>query len=160
MSGDHVRTGAARLLATPVQFLKGVGPERAKLLERLGLKTSGDVLFFFPRDYQDMSQVQTLDQLQDGTTVSIAGTVEEIDIRNSGPGKSVLGVLIRQGQGYLRALWFNQPHMQKRLATGQQVLLSGPVQYVGLRWEMVHPRVQSIDRALGPREAKSCRCIR
>ena len=39
-----------QLLATPVQFLKGVGPQRAELLERLGLHTARDVLFFFPRD--------------------------------------------------------------------------------------------------------------
>ena len=45
----------AQLLATPVQFLKGVGPARAELLERLGLHTVRDVLFFFPRDYQDLS---------------------------------------------------------------------------------------------------------
>jgi ATP-dependent DNA helicase RecG len=42
-------------LTTPVQFLKGVGPERAELLRRLGLRHARDVLFCFPRDYEDMS---------------------------------------------------------------------------------------------------------
>ena len=56
----------AQLLATPVQFLKGVGPARAELLERLGLHTVRDVLFFFPRDYQDLSDQRDVDQLEEG----------------------------------------------------------------------------------------------
>ncbi len=47
---------AAQLLATPVQYLKGVGPARAELLDRLGLHALRDLLFFFPRDYQDISE--------------------------------------------------------------------------------------------------------
>ena len=133
-------------LSTPVQFLKGVGPERAKLLDRLGLRSARDVLFFFPRDYHDVSEVRGLDQLVEGDTVSVIGTVEETDVRNSGLGKSVIGALIRQGNDYLRAVWFNQPHMQRRLITGQQVMLSGQARRAGLRWEMVHPRVQSIEK--------------
>ena len=146
MTDDRAPSSSAELLSTPVQFLKGVGPDRAARLNRLGLKTACDLLFFFPRDYQDMTHVRSLDQLVDGETVSMAGTIEEIDVRNGGPGKSVLGALIRQGQGYLRAVWFNQPHVQRQLANGQHVLLSGQVRYRGLRWEMVHPRVQTIDR--------------
>jgi ATP-dependent DNA helicase RecG len=113
----------------------------------MGLETASDVLFFFPRDYQDLTHVRSLDQLADGETISIAGTVEEIDVRNSGPGKSVLGALVRSGSGYLRAVWFNQPYMQRQLAPGQPVLLSGQVRNSGLRWEMVQPRVQTVDRA-------------
>ena len=41
-------------LATPVEFVKGVGPARAELLERLGLRTAAHLLFHFPRDYQDL----------------------------------------------------------------------------------------------------------
>ena len=55
---------ASELLATPVQFLKGVGPQRAELLERLELRFARDVLFFFPRDYQDMSQLRAIAELR------------------------------------------------------------------------------------------------
>ncbi len=56
LSGNLANKSAAELLATPVQFLKGVGPDRAKLMERLGLRTAADVLFNFPRDYQDLTR--------------------------------------------------------------------------------------------------------
>jgi ATP-dependent DNA helicase RecG len=50
----------AQLLATPVQYLKGVGPERVELMHKLGLKTAADVLFFFPRDYQDFTSGRSI----------------------------------------------------------------------------------------------------
>ena len=55
---------SAQRLATPVQFLPGVGPARGKLLQRLGLNYARDVLFFFPRDYQDMSALRSIDSLE------------------------------------------------------------------------------------------------
>ena len=55
---------AAEVLATPVQYIKGAGPQRAELLARLGLHTACDVVFSFPRDYQDLTELR-LPQLSD-----------------------------------------------------------------------------------------------
>lgn len=132
----------AEQLLTPVQYLKGVGPQRAELLERLGLRRAVDLLFFFPRGYQDMSELRAIPQLEENVPVSVCGTVEEIDDRNTGTGRSMLGVLIRQETQFLRSLWFNQPHMRQKFNVGQRVLLSGKPRLNGLRWEMTHPRVE------------------
>jgi ATP-dependent DNA helicase RecG len=138
-SSDNVPTEG---LATPVQFLKGVGPQRADLLRRLSLQTARDVMFCFPRDYQDTSDLRPVAQLEEDKLLSVRGVVEELDLRNTSSGGSMLGVLIRDGEHFLRALWFNQPHMKKRLPTGTDVLLSGQAKLRGGRWEMTHPRVQ------------------
>ncbi len=132
----------AELLATPVQYLKGVGPVRAELLERLGLRTAQEVLFFFPRDYQDMSELRSISDLDENASVSICGVVEETDLRDTGSGRSLLGVLVREGNYYLRALWFNQPYMRQRFPVGRRLLLSGTAKLNGGRWEMVHPKVE------------------
>jgi ATP-dependent DNA helicase RecG len=132
----------AQTLATPVQFLKGVGPPRAELLAKLDLHYAADVLFFFPRAYQDMSELRDIGQLEERKPASVAGVVEEVDLRNTGPGKSLLGVLVKQGTQFLRCLWFNQPWMRDKLAVGRRVLVSGEPKREGLRWEMVHPRVE------------------
>lgn len=138
-------------LATPVQYLKGVGPDRAVLLEKLNLRTARDVLFFFPRDYEDMSQVCDIANLQEGESVSVCATVEEVELRNTGVGRSLLGVLLRQGNQYLRALWFNQPHMREKFHTGQRVLVAGESKLNALRWEMTHPKVEFLgDNELPP----------
>src|SRR6266404_6812773 len=104
-------------LATPVTYIKGVGPARGELLERLGLFTARDVLFFFPRDYQDLTDMRSIADLEEDKLLSVRGVVEEVELRSTGVGRSMLGVLIRQDRLYLRALWFNQPFMRDRKST-------------------------------------------
>ncbi len=131
----------AEQLATPVQFVKGVGPHRAELLHRLGLYYAKDLLFLFPRDYEDLTDRRKIADLEEGKLQSVLGTVEDVDLRNTGTGRCVLGVLVRDGSGYLRGVWFNQPYMRDRFSFGQRVMLSGKPKMEGLAWEMVHPRV-------------------
>src|SRR5262245_29818487 len=134
----------AEQLATPVQYLKGVGPQRAELLAKLDLHYTADVLFFFPRAYQDMSELRDVGQLEEGKLASVVGVIEEVDLRNTGPGKSLLGMLLRQGTKYLRCLWFNQPWMRERLVEGRRIMVSGEPALEGMRWEMKHPRVEPL----------------
>lgn len=129
-------------LFAPVEDLSGVGKQRAELLHRLGLKTVCDVLFFFPRDYRDMSDLRTVETLQENVPASVCGVVEEVELRPTGIGRSVLGVLVRQGTQYLRAVWFNQPFVREKIPVGRRVLLSGTPRRRGLRWEMAHPTVE------------------
>ena len=131
---------SAELLATPVQFLKGVGPHRAEMLNRLGLRTARDVLFFLPRDYEDLTNESGIAGLKEGELQTVRGVIEEIELRNTGTGRSVLGVLVRAADGHIRAVWFNQPSMRERFSHGQRVILSGKPKLSGLFWEMIHPR--------------------
>jgi ATP-dependent DNA helicase RecG len=135
---------AAELLATPVQFLKGVGPHRADLFRRLGLATVRDVLFYFPRDYQDFSDQREVDQLVEDKLQSVRGVVDDIELRGTSAGRSVLGVLVRCQTGHVRAVWFNQPFMREKFSFGQRVMLSGKPKYQGLVWQMSHPRVETL----------------
>ena len=144
MSETWERT-AAEVLATPVQFLKGVGPPRAELFAKLGVFAARDLVFFFPRDYQDLTDVRSVPELEEGVPLSVRGVVEEIDQRSSQPGRSILGVLVRQDRWYLRAIWFNQPFMRDKFERGQHVLLFGKPKYAGGRWEMSHPRVEWLE---------------
>src|SRR3954447_22014422 len=132
----------AEQLATPAQFLKGVGPPRAELLAKIDLYYAADVLFFFPRAYQDMSELRGIEQLEEGKLASVVGVIDEVDLRNTGPGKSLLGMLLKQGTSYLRCLWFNQPWMREKLVEGRRILVSGEPRLQGLRWEMTHPRIE------------------
>jgi ATP-dependent DNA helicase RecG len=137
----------AELLATPVEFVRGVGPQRAELLARLDLHTAADLIFLFPRDYQDLSDRREISELEEDQIQTVRGEVVEIDARSSGFGKSVVGVLIRQGHDHLRAIWFNQPFMREKFREGQHVLVSAKPRLRGGRWEMPHPKVTWLDGA-------------
>ena len=71
----------AQDLATPVQFLKGVGPQRAALLERLGLHVARALLLFFPRSYQDLSAFRPLPWLPDDRPVASPRTLAGVPRR-------------------------------------------------------------------------------
>lgn len=137
----------AEVLSTPVEFVRGVGPQRAELLARLGVRTAGDLIFLFPRDYEDLTDCRSIGDLDEDHVQTIRGEVVEVDARSSGFGKSIVGVLVKQGSEYLRAMWFNQPFMREKFREGQQVLLSGTPRFRGGRWQMPHPRVTWLDGA-------------
>lgn len=137
---DHGKSAAERL-ATHVQYLKGVGPRRAEMLERLSLRTVADVLFFFPRDYEDHTDRRQVADLEEGALQSVRGVVEEVELRDTAPGRNMLGMLVRVGDDHLRAVWFNQPFLFSQYRRGQEVLVSGKPKQRGLMWQMVHPRV-------------------
>ena len=132
-------------LTQPLQFLSGIGPHRAALLEKLGLRTAADLLFFFPRTYDDFTQLDSIETLESDQAANVMGVVADIDQSISGNGKHILYILIRQGNQFLRALWFNQSFMLKKFQAGQRVLFRGKVKLVGGRFQMSHPAVIWLD---------------
>lgn len=132
-------------LSTPIQFLKGGGPERALRLAKLGLTTLKDLLFYFPRDYEDLTDLRTIDKFEEGVTVSTRAVVEEIDMRDRPGGGCIIGMLLKQDSNYLRAVWFNQPFIKDRFRLGQTLLLAGKPRLKGRWWEMAHPQARAVE---------------
>ncbi len=127
-------------LKQPVQYLKGVGPQRAELLQRLGLFRAADLLFNFPRDYQDISDVRSLDQLEEGKLQSITGKIEEWKTKDSRRGP-ITTLYVEAEGGFVQAVWFNMPFVQRGFAQGRRVLLSGKPKYDPPYWIMMHPKI-------------------
>ena len=91
------------VLATPLQFLKGVGPRRAADLERGGLVTVEDLLYRFPIRYEDRSRLQPIASLKPGQTASIAGRVLACGLRSTRrPGFKIFEAAVDDGSGSLR----------------------------------------------------------
>lgn len=132
-------------LTQPVQFLRGVGPRRAEILEKLNLRTAADILFFFPRKYQDFTKLANVDELVDGELASIVGIVDDMDHSTGGSGRHVLYLLVRQENSFIRAVWFNQPFLVNKFRVGQKIMLQGKVKLVGDRFQMTHPKTTWID---------------
>ena len=144
MSSKQDNLAAGLQPNTPVQFIPGVGPQRVKLFQKLGLQIARDVLFHFPREYEDMSQLRKVEQFEENVPLSVCGDIKEVDLRHTGAGRTVLGVLVQQEGRYVRALWFNQPYMRDRFSQGQRVVLSGKAKLNSGHWEMAHPRVETL----------------
>jgi ATP-dependent DNA helicase RecG len=134
-------------LNAPVTVLPGVGPKHGETLKKLGLETLEDMLYFFPRRYDDYSQLKTINRLEYGEQVTVIGTVQSANTRKVRNGKiNITEGIISDGTGNLRATWFNQPWMTKKLRPGVQVVLSGKTeQYLG-RISMNNPEVEQIEQ--------------
>jgi ATP-dependent DNA helicase RecG len=90
MTESHTQT----TLATPAQYLPGVGLMRAGRLAKIGLRTAGDLLFCFPRDYEFPAPPSRIDQLREGQSASLVGTIVDAEIVSRTPGRSVFGAVI------------------------------------------------------------------
>lgn len=136
-------------MRTDIQFVPGVGRQRAALFRRLGINTAGQLLFFFPRAYEYPNPWSEIGQLREGVAAALVGEITEVDLSSRSAGKSVLGALVENETGAVRLLFFNQPYRMKTLTRGSRVIVSGVPRVAGLRMEFVHPTVT----ALGPDEA-------
>ena len=136
-------------LATPLQFLPGVGPDRAKKLSKLGLRNVRDLVFLFPRDYELPAPPSSVTQLREGVPASLVGTITDAEIVSRTPGKSVFGAIVENESGAVRILYFNQPFRAEQLTFDRQVMISGEPKLNGLRWEFVHPKVTFLDESSG-----------
>ena len=134
-------------LNAPVTVLPGVGPRHGQTLNRLGLETLEDMLYYFPRRYDDYSQLITINHLQYGEQVTVIGTVQSVTNRKIRNGRvSLTEGVISDGTGNLQVTWFNQPWIAKKLRNGVQVVLSGKIdQYLG-RLTMNSPELEQIDQ--------------
>ena len=119
-------------LAQSVVGIKGVGPKMAEKLRKLGAVTILDLLYLFPRRYDDYTLMKPISKLQSGEQVTIIGTIWQTKAKRSRNNKVIVQSVIRDGTGSIQATWFNQPWIVKQLPAGMQIVLSGKVeQFLG-----------------------------
>jgi len=120
-------------LSAELTVLQGVGPKHAETLTNLGMKTLGDMLYYFPRRYEDYSQLKPIKALFYGDVVTVLGSIQSVHTRPIRGGKmSIIEVVISDGTGSLRISYFNQPWLANRFKQGDAISVSGKVdQYLG-----------------------------
>ncbi|MCB0007132.1 MAG: ATP-dependent DNA helicase RecG [Anaerolineales bacterium] len=119
-------------LTRPVQEVKGVGDQTATKLAKLGAETIRDLLYLFPRRYDDYSTMKPIHRLEIGEQVTIIGTVWEVRARRTRTGQPMVQAVINDGSGSITVTWYNQPWLAQKLNSGSQIALSGKVeQFLG-----------------------------
>src|SRR5947209_6455286 len=125
---------SATPLETPVQFVKGVGPKLALMLQRLGILTVEDLLFHFPMRYEDRRHFAPLGRLQPGETVCSSGTVIGAVLeRSQKRGMALTKVVIRDQTGAAELVFFNQPWLAQTFGKlkGQPISVYGQTSISG-----------------------------
>jgi ATP-dependent DNA helicase RecG len=158
-------------LDSTVTSIKGVSSILSSRLARLGIKTIRDLLYFFPRRHLDYSQRRAISELEIDKEQTVLATVWESHVTKLGTLRST-EVILGDGTGNIRAVWFNQPFLAKRFRTNATVVISGKVtEFKGQKvfespeWELLEDKelihtgrlvpVYPLTRGLYPRQMRS-----
>jgi len=136
-------------LDTPVQYLKGVGPQRARLLHRLGIETLHDLFYYIPWRYEDRRVIKRISELRYGQTETVIGEVISKGVITT-PKKrlKIFELAVSDGTAVLYCKWFNQPYLERHFKRGQRVILSGVVKphpFTMPGFEMENPVFEPVD---------------
>ncbi len=113
---------------TSAQYLKGVGPRIYSLLNRLNIHTIEDLLYFFPRDYEDRSCFAKIRDLQLNKIQTIQGKIVSADLRQVRKNLSLFKVRVSDGTGSINIIYFNQKYLEKVLVQDKTCIFSGLVE--------------------------------
>jgi ATP-dependent DNA helicase RecG len=132
-------------LSTLIPQLTPVGKTVARRLKKLGLETAQDLLFYYPFRYDDFSQITTIDKLQPDTKASIKGKIEIIQNKRSPKKRKIITeALVADPTGSIKAIWFGQPFLTKAMKPGDEVYLSGKVEYDYYGIQLTSPSYEKV----------------
>ncbi len=101
----------------------------AKRLEKLGIKTVGDLLYHLPFRYEDYSLVSKISLLQTGEKVSVSGEITKINNLHTKSGKNIQQAVFTDETGEIKLIWYNQPYLIKILPPGTKLIIAGEVNW-------------------------------
>lgn len=134
-------------VSTPLAEFPGVGEARAKALEKLGLRTAGDLVGYFPRSYEDRRQVYTIGEAPVGelccVRVMAAEEPRRMHIRK---GLDVTRLKVVDGASAMLVTFFNQGYVRQALHRGEEYILYGRVELLGNHRQMTNPQFEGAER--------------
>ncbi|MBL7144274.1 MAG: ATP-dependent DNA helicase RecG [Phycisphaerae bacterium] len=131
-------------ISMPVQYLKGVGPARAKTFAQLGVETVGDLLEYFPRDWNFLPKLIKINQIQPGKESAVIGLVESTDYQ-SYRRQPLFEAVISDDTGVCRVIWFHGGFLRNQLAPGQVIMVSGKAAVYKHQLQLTNPKFVVLD---------------
>src|SRR5579863_6909011 len=135
-------------LSTPVQYVKGIGPRLAQVLDAKGLRTVDDLLHYLPFRYEDRLNPRGINELRAGEMATVIA-----EVRNSGLFRTrrmpIFQMTAGQGRARLKCIWFNATYLRDRFKPGQMVALYGKVEqdHYGGELQLVQPQFEILGAA-------------
>jgi len=129
-----------------IRYVKGVGPAKEKLFNNLGIYTVRDLIYYFPRDYEDRSKKKKIFELQDGEKIAfeavIRGNVTTAKIRRN---MTLIKVNAVDETGMVSLTWFNAPYVKNSLKSGEKYTFFGQIKRTANRIELTNPIFEKLE---------------
>ena len=152
MEGEHrelLRYFLLVELSDSVRYIKGVGELREKLLKKVGISKSEDLLFYFPHRYEDRSaptKISLLSPSKPGEKSLVIARVIAVEKRSANRKNFFItsALICDENGNSAQAVWFNIPNLEKTLTPGKLVSLYGKVEFRG-SWQITSPEIEVLD---------------
>jgi ATP-dependent DNA helicase RecG len=109
---------------TPVQFVRGIGPERARALQTEGIATVRDLLMILPRRYEDRSQLAPIKSLKPGVRTTICGRIVAVSLKRARR-MPIFEAIVEDATGRIKCVFFGQGFLKDTFKVGRRVILYG-----------------------------------
>lgn len=142
-----------QILNKDVQYIKGVGPNRVKILAKLNIKTVYDLIYYFPNGWMDRSNITPINKVRIGEKEVVRGIVVDKGTILTRNRLKITQVLIKDEKGYINGVWYNQPYMEKIFNKGDIVIFFGKVEFYRNSFQISSPEYEIIKQKLGQEPA-------
>ena len=132
-------------LSTPIQFAKGVGPNRAKTLAKLGIETLGDLLEYYPRKWDFMPEPVKIKDIVPNQNVCVAGIIESTDFQ---PYRRTptFEAIIADETGIAKLIWFHGSFLKNQLEPGQVIAVTGKSKLYKHQLQIANPKFVILEK--------------
>lgn len=137
------------MLDLSIRYLKGVGPRKENVFNKLGVYTAKDLLYYFPFRYQDRTNIKKIAELKEGETVVVKGSVSAVNLKKipyfvrGRRVKSIFEVLLTDSSGVVNCVWFNQPYLADIIKPGIELVVYGKVSRNGRSLRFISPEYEA-----------------
>lgn len=129
-------------LGFPAQYVKGVGPQVARKLERLGIQTVRDLITHYPRRHEDRRHLRTLREAVWGETQTLFGQIGKITEARPRRGFTITKMAFSDGTAVGYLTWYNQPYMKNFLKPGTEVVVYGKIERKFGEIQILNPEIE------------------
>ncbi|CZR98073.1 ATP-dependent DNA helicase RecG [Clostridioides difficile] len=110
-----------------VQYVKGIGPKKADKLNKLGIFTLKDLLYYFPRQFEDRNNLKKIAQLEDDEKVTIKAVISSINTFSPKEGMTLTKIDVKDETGSAKLVFFNKSYIKNTFRPGDSILVFGKV---------------------------------
>ena len=129
-----------------IRYVKGVGPAKEKLFNNLGIYTVRDLIYYFPRDYEDRSKKKKIFELQDGEKISFDAEIREnVTTARIRKNMTLIKANVVDETGMVSITWFNAPYIKNSLKSGEKYTFFGQIKRTANRIEVTNPIFEKIE---------------
>lgn len=130
-------------LEDKVEVLTGVGPSLAKAFKKLGVETIHDLLLYYPKKYDDYSNISVIAKLKPGK-VTIRAKIIQVKGRWIRGGLHITEAVASDKSGSVALVWFNQPYREKSIKKNEQYYISGVLELARARFSIQNPSLELV----------------